>query len=145
MQTLRVKLINRINMNYFARHSASLCRPWFSSSRIITHNFRYLQICKIKSRAPKYLYFDRNSFKINSYSTLSNANDCDLPSDTDDEYRDLVNRYLHVPEMGHQVLVIQPYVKWGPSKKKNTTPDLQLDEATSLIGTLTRWQVVEQV
>jgi hypothetical protein len=62
-----------------------------------------------------------------------------------DEYDDMVRRVLHLPEMGHQVLVVQPYVKWGSGKKHNTTPELQLAEAVTLIGTLPKWKVVDTV
>lgn len=43
---------------------------------------------------------------------------------------------------GNRVFVIQPYVKWGINKKRNTTPQLQLAEAKALINTLTDWSVV---
>jgi hypothetical protein len=70
----------------------------------------------------------------------------DEPEDFEkDEYDDMVKRVLHVPEMGHQVLVIQPYVKWGSGKKRSTTPELQLAEAVALIGTLPKWKVVDTV
>lgn len=62
-----------------------------------------------------------------------------------DEYDDMMKRILHLPEMGHQVLVVQPYVKWGSGKKHNTTPELQLAEAVALIGTLPKWKVVDTV
>lgn len=38
------------------------------------------------------------------------------------------------------VLVIQPYIKWGP-KKSVTKPELQLQEAESLIRTLPNWKI----
>jgi hypothetical protein len=70
----------------------------------------------------------------------------DEPEDFEkDEYDDMVKRVLHLPEMGHQVLVVQPYVKWGSGKKHNTTPELQLAEAVALIGTLPKWKVVDTV
>jgi hypothetical protein len=70
----------------------------------------------------------------------------DEPEDFEkEEYDDMVKRVLHLPEMGHQVLVVQPYVKWGSGKKHNTTPELQLNEAVALIGTLPKWTVVGTV
>ncbi|XP_023707489.1 putative GTP-binding protein 6 isoform X2 [Cryptotermes secundus] len=76
-----------------------------------------------------------------------NFDECDdEPEDfEDEEYGDMVKRVLHLPEMGHQVLVVQPYVKWGSAKKRSTTPELQLAEAVALIGTLQRWKVVDKV
>ncbi|XP_071860960.1 putative GTP-binding protein 6 isoform X2 [Bombus fervidus] len=43
---------------------------------------------------------------------------------------------------GNRVFVIQPYIKWGINKKRNTTPQLQLAEAKALINTLNDWSVV---
>jgi hypothetical protein len=76
-----------------------------------------------------------------------NSDECDDEHEDfeDEEYSDMVKRILHLPEMGHQVLVIQPYVKWGSAKKRNTTPELQLAEAVALIGTLRKWKVVDKV
>jgi hypothetical protein len=75
----------------------------------------------------------------------SDERDDELEHFEDEEYGDVVKRILHLPEMGHQVLVVQPYVKWGSAKKRNTTPELQLAEAVALIGTLQRWKVVDKV
>lgn len=63
----------------------------------------------------------------------------------EEEYDDMFRRLLHLPEMGHQVLVVQPYIKWGSAKKRNTTPELQLAEAVALVGTLPKWKVVDKV
>lgn len=71
--------------------------------------------------------------------------DDELEDSGEDEYDDMVKRVLHLPEMGHQVLVVQPYIKWGPGKKHSTTPELQLAEAVALIGTLHKWKVVDVV
>uniref|UniRef100_A0A1B6KK63 Hflx-type G domain-containing protein n=1 Tax=Graphocephala atropunctata TaxID=36148 RepID=A0A1B6KK63_9HEMI len=60
----------------------------------------------------------------------------------DPKYEELVKRTFKLSDTGHQVMVIQPYIKWGPSKKTNTTPELQLDEAVALIKTLPQWNVV---
>lgn len=38
------------------------------------------------------------------------------------------------------VLVIQPYVKWGP-KKSVVTPDIQMKEAEALIKSLDTWSI----
>ncbi|KAJ9583141.1 hypothetical protein L9F63_022520 [Diploptera punctata] len=70
-------------------------------------------------------------------------------NDTDEReariYEELSSRLFHIQEMGHQVLVIQPYIKWGANKKRNTVPDLQLAEAVTLVATLKNWKVVEKI
>lgn len=42
------------------------------------------------------------------------------------------------------ILVIQPYVKWGP-KKSSVTPDLKLKEAEDLIRSLDTWNITESI
>ena len=43
------------------------------------------------------------------------------------------------------VVVLQPWVKWGPRMKKATTAQLMLDEAATLIATLPGVRVVHKV
>lgn len=64
--------------------------------------------------------------------------------DTED-YQQLVHRAQLLPGAGHQVFVIQPYVKWGPKKKAVTTPDLMMEEAIALIDTLPKWTCVDSI
>lgn len=42
------------------------------------------------------------------------------------------------------VLIIQPYIKWGP-RKTDTKPDLKLKEAEDLIRSLDTWSIRESV
>nr|CAD7447904.1 unnamed protein product [Timema bartmani] len=69
----------------------------------------------------------------------------DNEEDTEAEYEDLVKRTFHLSDSGNQVLIVQPYVKWGAGKKRNTRPELQLAEAVALIETLPRWKVVDKL
>ncbi|XP_057324465.1 putative GTP-binding protein 6 [Microplitis mediator] len=61
------------------------------------------------------------------------------------EYADLTKQYLNPAQHGHGTLILQPYIKWGADKKRNTTPQLQLAEAEALIRTLPRWTVVDSL
>uniref|UniRef100_A0A146LTY2 Putative GTP-binding protein 6 n=1 Tax=Lygus hesperus TaxID=30085 RepID=A0A146LTY2_LYGHE len=54
-------------------------------------------------------------------------------------------RSIRLARDPHQVFVIQPYIKWGPKMKKNTTPQLQLEEAEALVSTLPQWKVVSSL
>lgn len=47
-------------------------------------------------------------------------------------------------QVEQSVLVIQPYIKWGP-KKSATDPDLQLQEAIALVNSLPNWSVEESL
>jgi len=55
---------------------------------------------------------------------------------------DLVDRYFHVSTMVHQVLVIQPFIRYGVAAKKNTNHKLMLEESMALVRTL-GWKVVD--
>lgn len=65
----------------------------------------------------------------------------------DDEHsikvQDFIDRQLKVAPSGHQMLIIQPYVKWGENKDRSTTPEIKLEESESLVRTLTDWKVVD--
>lgn len=57
-------------------------------------------------------------------------------------YTEISNQYLGIALGGHRAFVLQPYVKWGRDKKRNTSPELQMTEAIALINTLSNWCVV---
>lgn len=61
------------------------------------------------------------------------------------DYQNLVNRMQLLPSGGHQVFIIQPYVKWGPKKNLLTTPDLMLEEAKALVDSLPNWKYVDAI
>ncbi|EZA54402.1 hypothetical protein DMN91_001711 [Ooceraea biroi] len=58
------------------------------------------------------------------------------------EYTELSNYCLGTATGGHRTFILQPYIKWGRDKKRNTSPELQLAEAVALINTLPNWCVV---
>lgn len=65
----------------------------------------------------------------------------------DNEYDYLVNNAMHVTRKMlnyHNVLVIQPYVKWGP-KKTITKPELLLQESEALVKSLPKWTVEHSI
>jgi len=57
---------------------------------------------------------------------------------------DLVDRYFHVSTMVHQVLVIQPFIRFGHAAKKDTNNQLMLEESIALVRTL-NWKVVDHI
>lgn len=60
----------------------------------------------------------------------------------DQEYMEISSRYLGIASGGHRTFILQPYIKWGKDKKRNTSPELQMAEAVALINTLSNWCVV---
>ncbi|XP_019880917.2 putative GTP-binding protein 6 [Aethina tumida] len=63
---------------------------------------------------------------------------------SDNDYNIIAENYFSLGQ-SHNCLIIQPYVKWGPKKKQNITPEEQLDEATALIKTLPNWNVLDTI
>lgn len=59
-----------------------------------------------------------------------------------EQYVNLSNYCLGTTTFGQRVFVLQPYIKWGRDKKRNTSPELQMAEAVALIKTLSNWCVV---
>lgn len=67
--------------------------------------------------------------------------------DNDQEYDLIASDTMHVTKTitnDQRVLIIQPYIKWGP-KKTTANPDLQLIEAESLIRSLPKWSIEESI
>lgn len=90
------------------------------------------------------LLFKKLPTRSSDYLSEDNLIDGDDDIEEVQDYEELVKRTFRIPDTCHQVMVIQPYIKWGPSKKRNTTPELQLNEAVALIETLSGWKVVEK-
>lgn len=67
-----------------------------------------------------------------------------LTDSVEQEYRKMIERSFRVANTGHNVLVIQPFIKWGSNKKRNTTPELQLAESCALVRTLNSWSVADK-
>ena len=62
----------------------------------------------------------------------------------DTEMTDLVDRYCYVPSMKQQVLVIQPFIRFGQKVKTDTNKELMLAESVALVQTLD-WVVVDHI
>lgn len=69
--------------------------------------------------------------------------DEDTDGDDDVQMRDFIDRQLKLAPMGHQVLVIQPYIKWGANKDRSTRPEVKAEESESLVRTLSGWKVID--
>lgn len=83
--------------------------------------------------------------RSNAFSSRSSgcSNGYGNDDDDDNHVKDFIDRQLKLAPTGHQVLVIQPYVKWGANKDRETSPDVKLEESVSLIRTLSDWKVVD--
>nr|XP_050845286.1 putative GTP-binding protein 6 [Vespula vulgaris] len=68
-----------------------------------------------------------------------------IESEEEDElYKVISNQYLGVIAGGHKVFLLQPYIKWGKDKKRNTTPELQMAESVALVESLPYWKVIDK-
>lgn len=78
---------------------------------------------------------------------MSNNQFKEMESFISRDYECLANDAMNVTQSiqsEQNVLLIQPYVKWGPKKSK-TTPDMKLLEAEDLIRSLETWTIRESV
>lgn len=100
--------------------------------------------CGLSSTVPKVMFQTKRHF--------SDQWDYDIDKFlVDDKFAEFSDRMFRLPQHGHNVLVIQPYVrdlrKTAPKieENMNTTPQLQLEEAVALIRTLPRWAVIDKL
>ncbi|KAK3583272.1 hypothetical protein CHS0354_011158 [Potamilus streckersoni] len=75
-------------------------------------------------------------------------NDAGLENEEEDLFAHEIEQYLReysaIPGIGHKVFVIQPAIRWGPQKKYDTTPALQLAEACALVDSVPGWKVAKK-
>ncbi|XP_063400036.1 putative GTP-binding protein 6 [Mytilus trossulus] len=62
----------------------------------------------------------------------------------DPEYKDFVEEYHKHPHNGHSLFVIHPAVRYDRRNPQLTTPELEMEEACTLVRTLDKWTVAEQ-
>lgn len=94
----------------------------------------------------KFLFKQTNT-PINSQYQERNLLDSYENDDNEESilYKELLNKSQLIPSNGHQVYVIQPYVKWGHKRNYRTTPELMLDEAVALVDSLPKWRCVDKL
>lgn len=81
---------------------------------------------------------------IRWYGTTGDGDGGDDGGTDDARARDLIDRQLKLaPAGGHRVLLVQPYIKWGANKDRNTRPEVKADESRSLVRTLAEWSVMD--
>ncbi|XP_066996842.2 putative GTP-binding protein 6 isoform X2 [Anabrus simplex] len=93
----------------------------------------------------RYLTSTSCCYKSKSAEDSEHFFDSGTLENCDTEYEDLARQWLRLSSVGHQLLVIQPYIKWGAGKKHNTTPELQLAEAVALANSIPKWAVVDKM
>lgn len=81
---------------------------------------------------------------ITQISDNGNISNVDSVEETE-KFEELRNQVFGTCELDHQLLVIQPVIKWGVRKRRDTTPKLQLAESVSLVHTLYNWKIVDKV
>lgn len=91
----------------------------------------------------RYQNFNKQEENLESDSDPEISKDM-LDDPVDQEYKKMLERSFRVSNMGHNVFVIQPFIKWGHGKKRITTPELQLAESCALIRTLNSWSIADQ-
>ena len=87
-------------------------------------------------------------FKHRSCSTVTRGRSEifseNLETEEADSMGQLVDRFCHISTMQEQVLVIQPFVRFGSMVKTDTNHDLMLAESIALVKTL-NWKVADHM
>lgn len=104
--------------------------------KILNITQRYLRVC---DRADT-VY--RSSGVQNITCRLNHDFEEHASEENEKTYAEITNHYLGVALGGHRTFILQPYIKWGRDKKRNTSPELQMAEAVALINTLPNWCIV---
>ena len=102
--------------------------------------------CIIANKIP-YLKISETRNSVRYCSSLDNRQEIysdSLDTDEASHVSDLVDRYCHVSSMQQQVLVIQPFIRYGQMAKSDTNHQLMLEESLALVRTL-NWKVVDHI
>lgn len=82
----------------------------------------------------------RWSFKSTDASFMNELLENETDTEVTSQISSLVDA-LQPVSGGKAAFVVQPFIKWGPLKRRDTTPQLQLEESVSLINTLNDWSI----
>lgn len=96
-------------------------------------------------KASRRTWFGCHGLKRYCQSTSGGDNDETLQDAEQAQAQEFIDRELKLATAGHRVLIVQPYVKWGRSKDRDTPPDVKLDESRSLVRTLADWSVADAI
>lgn len=77
---------------------------------------------------------------FNNLKTIAEIESCL----NDPVYQNMVKKMYQRPLMGHNLLLIQPRIKFGPKGEAKSSAELKLSEAVALVETLPDWKVVEK-
>jgi len=86
-----------------------------------------------------------SNLKIKKSSIGGTVQDIENDDQDEEQYQQLVHRAQLLLTGGHQVLVVQPFFKWGPKRNRLTTPDLMLEEAVALVSCIPNWVCVDSI
>lgn len=115
--------------------------PWFSKNRTSSSSFSASK-SGVKSKNKRLAQETQKANEANSSGLL----DDDLQLEDDHEYESIVSNFLRFSResKNQRVVLIQPYIKWGP-RKSATHPDLLVEESESLVHSLPNWKVVSTI
>ncbi|KAG5672982.1 hypothetical protein PVAND_003066 [Polypedilum vanderplanki] len=145
-----IRSISRLTKFHLSQYEANSKISLLSSSAItIGKRFKHVGSQSPRSGKRESGNTHHGKFEVDSVSTEQHdiiaESDESISLLDDKEYDTIVNTTMHVVNKKllnlHNVMVLQPYIKWGPNKVKNIKPENQLAEAESLVRTL-NWSVV---
>lgn len=60
-------------------------------------------------------------------------------------FENLTKDLYHHPGVGHNILLIQPRIKYGRNNERRIDSECKMGEAVALVNTLPGWKVIEKV
>uniref|UniRef100_A0A1I8PS55 Hflx-type G domain-containing protein n=1 Tax=Stomoxys calcitrans TaxID=35570 RepID=A0A1I8PS55_STOCA len=143
------QLINRfIALSSVSLHSAFPKASAFKTVQYV--RLKYTQNKGVKGiRNRKSLYESKEKCQEEEVEQQGQENgDCFSFNLEDSEYDLVANGAMRVTRKTSQpqnVLVIQPYVKWGVKRATNITPEDQIQEAEALVHSIANWRVAMSI
>uniref|UniRef100_A0A1A9WFM7 Hflx-type G domain-containing protein n=1 Tax=Glossina brevipalpis TaxID=37001 RepID=A0A1A9WFM7_9MUSC len=118
--------------------------PFLNTNEENFKRFKYTRNIGVKGLRNSKHHYENKEQKESDVEENAKGYENDSLNLEDSEYEQVANGAMRLRrnfEMAHNVLIIQPYVKWGPKRNISTSPDDQLKEAEALIHSLPNWHV----
>uniref|UniRef100_A0A1B0C4K9 Hflx-type G domain-containing protein n=1 Tax=Glossina palpalis gambiensis TaxID=67801 RepID=A0A1B0C4K9_9MUSC len=125
-------------------NTANTATPRLNVNEDNFKRFKYTRNIGVKGLRSSKHHFESKEQKVPDIEEKDLAYENDSLNLEDSEYEEVVNGAMHLTrnfQVAHSVLIIQPYVKWGPKRNMSTSPDDQLKEAEALVNSLPNWHV----
>ncbi|XP_037952286.1 putative GTP-binding protein 6 [Teleopsis dalmanni] len=122
------------------------CQKYIQVINVEQKRYKYTQYKGVKGiRSKKSIYIAKENV---NFEEVTESNPVESLNLQDREYDEVANVTMNISRNCNavqNVLILQPYVKWGPNRNKQRTPDEQLEEAEALVRSLPNWNIASSI